>query len=144
MLPTILLIAFPNLEDDGGEVTAPPDYRYNCIAWAVGVTDDVWWPTGPRNFWPADVLMELTIDAFVAALETMGYSPAADGVLEPGVEKAALYTIGSVPTHAARQLPDGRWSSKLGGDCLISHNTPAGVEGAVYGTVALYLRRPRV
>ena len=42
------------------------------------------------------------------------YFPTVDESLEPGFEKVALYALGGVPKHAARQLSSGRWSSKLG------------------------------
>jgi hypothetical protein len=42
MLPPVLLAAFPDLESDDPVVTHPADRGYNCVAWAVGVTD-AWW-----------------------------------------------------------------------------------------------------
>lgn len=141
MLPSILLAAFPDLDADGGVVTHAPDPAYNCVAWAVGVTNAVWWPDDPDAYWPPGVANQLTVDALVAALATAGYVPCADGVYEPGFEKAIIYARGGVPTHVARQLADGRWSSKLGLDCTVSHATPGGVEGVVYGSVVAYLRR---
>lgn len=45
------------------------------------------------------------------------------------------------PTHAARQLPDGTWTSKLGKDVDISHDSLDGLSGDRYGTPALILRR---
>ncbi|MCI0701929.1 MAG: hypothetical protein L0241_12680 [Planctomycetia bacterium] len=51
------------------------------------------------------------------------------GEVETGGEKIALYALASVPTHAARQLPDGKWTSKLGRGPLVRHNTTHGVEG---------------
>jgi hypothetical protein len=141
VLPPVLLAAFPNLDADGGVVTHPPDPAYNCVAWVVGVTDAAWWPNDPDGYWPPGVPDELTVDAVVAALATVGYVPCADGGHEPGFEKAAVYARDGAPTHAARQLADGRWSSKLGRDITVSHATPSGVEGAVYGSVVVYLRR---
>jgi hypothetical protein len=44
--------------------------------------------------------------------------------------------------HAARQLPTGRWTSKLGKAVDIEHDTPEGVTGPVYGAVVKFLRRP--
>jgi hypothetical protein len=85
---------------------------------------------------------ELTVSAMTAALATVGYAPCDDGAAEAGFEKAAVYARGGVPTHVAKQLPGGRWSSKLGKDCVVSHATTAGLEGAVYGRVVAYLRRP--
>jgi hypothetical protein len=142
MLPPILLIAFPNLDADGGVVLQPPDPAYNCVAWAAGETDAVWWPADPDGYWPPGAPDELTLAAVAAALATVGYAPCADDAYEPGFEKAAVYARGGTPTHVARQLADGRWTSKLGRDCLVSHATPSGVEGAVYGSVTMYLRRP--
>lgn len=135
MLPPVLHIAFPDLEADGGAVIHPPDPAYNCVAWAAGVTDTLWWPADPDGYWPPGVPDELT-------LATVGYALCADDNYELGSEKAAVYTRGGIPTHVARQLSSGRWSSKLGRDYLVSHATPNGVEGTVYGSVAMYLRRP--
>ncbi len=142
VVPPVLLAAFPDLGADAPTVDHPPDGRYNCVAWAAGRTDAWWWPGDPAGYWPPGVPDELTVAAVVAALGTVGYSPCLDGRPEPDVEKAAVYARGGVPTHVARQLPDGRWSSKLGRDCVVSHATPGSVEGAVYGTVVEYLRRP--
>ncbi len=144
MLPPVLEAAFPDLPDDDPVVIHPPDPRFNCVAWAVGVTDAWWWPGDPDDYWPAGVPDELTVDAVVAALGTAGYALCDDGRPEPGFEKAAVYAKGGVPTHVAKQLPGGRWSSKLGRDCVVSHATTGGVAGAVYGQVVTFLKRPVV
>lgn len=141
-VPDVLLAAFPGLESDDAVSTGLPDDGYNCVAWAVGVTDRRWWPLGLKTVWPPGAPAELTVSAFVAALAAAGYILCDDGSTEPGFEKAALYARAGVPTHVARQLPGGRWSSKLGLDCLVEHATPAGLEGAVYGSVVTYLKRP--
>lgn len=141
MVPPILLLAFPDLESNGPVVTHPADPAYNCVAWAVGVTDAWWWPDDQR-YWPPGVADELTLATMIAALGTVGYVPCDDGVAEIGFEKAAVYAKAGVPTHVAKQLPGGRWSSKLGKDCVVSHASVAGLEGAVYGGVVAYLRRP--
>lgn len=44
------------------------------------------------------------------------------------------------PTHAARQLPDGWWTSKLGRQIDIEHELSA-IEGPAYGKVAILLAR---
>jgi hypothetical protein len=61
--------------------------------------------------------------------------------LEPGYEKVALFALGGSVKHAARQLPDGRWTSKMGRDIDIRHDEVDGVSGPFYGDVVLYLRR---
>lgn len=141
-LPPIILAAFPGLESDAAEVMRPADPLFNCVAWAAGVSDAVWWPGDPDAYWPPGAPDALTLAAFISALGTVGYATCASGGAETGYEKAAIYAFAGVPTHVARQLADGRWTSKLGRDCLVAHATPGGVEGAVYGSVATYLRRP--
>ena len=60
----------------------------------------------------------------------------------------ALYgDAGGAPTHVARQLPSGAWTSKLGDWEDIEHQTLASLEerpGAApaYGKVARILKRP--
>lgn len=78
--------------------------------------------------------------AFEQAFKTIGYARAADGELEAGYEKIAIYAVGSKPTHAAKQLPDGKWSSKLGALEDISHQLE-GVENTEYGAVAFFMKR---
>jgi hypothetical protein len=131
--------AFPSLTDF--TVTSPPSRRYNCVAWAVGTNDDWWWPNG-LNYWPPDAPLEVTLSAFIAAFTTLGYETCADDTPADGFQKVALYALpdGQV-THMARQLPSGRWTSKLGKAEDVEHGSPAELEGAVYGAVVWYMRR---
>ncbi len=86
--------------------------------------------------------MDDNLPAFVAAFETLGYEPCADGALEGGFEKIAIYRSPSGVQHVARQLGTGRWTSKLGGLEDIEHDSPTELEGVEYGRVVQYLRRP--
>jgi len=132
---------FPRLHPGNHEITSPPTPRYNCIAWAAGDDERTWWPDVDEvAYWPDNVPRVETIETFVDAFRTLGYLPCEDGEFEPGHEKIALYAHRGVPTHAARQLPDGRWSSKLGRSVDIAH-TPDALDGPLYGVAALYLRR---
>jgi hypothetical protein len=87
---------------------------------------------------------EETLDAFVAALATRGFLPCPSHALEQGLEKIALFAAGRVPTHAARQLANGWWTSKLGSNFDIDHATVEGVVSGVYGDpmVFLSIKRP--
>lgn len=135
-------LAFPRLEAEGYRETSKPTCEYNCIAWAAGDPERWWWPS-PEAYWPKGVEEDATIECFVAAFRTRGYERCRDGALEPGFEKVALYADASgTPTHAARQLPSGRWTSKLGAMMDLEH-TLKGLEGPAYGTVAAFLRRKR-
>jgi hypothetical protein len=61
--------------------------------------------------------------------------------LELGFEKVALYGLAESYTHAARQLPDGRWTSKLGNEEDIEHDSPEAVAGGLYGELVLFMKR---
>jgi hypothetical protein len=135
---------FPGLRDTPYRVTSLATRDYNCIAWAAGDTAHWWWPDNDPDatvFWPPGVALEETLAAFVAAFAVLGYSPCSGEEPEPGFEKVALFARDGVPTHAARQLPDGRWTSKLGLREDIEHDLHA-VGGELYGTVVQLLKRP--
>jgi hypothetical protein len=138
---------FPDLYGTNYRITSPATDDYNCIAWASGVASAWWWavsePLDPAIQWPDGASRELTLSAFKAAFATLGFVPCDGEELESGVERGALFAdhIG-VPTHAARQLPNGNWTSKLGQSVDIEHPLRA-VEGDIYGTVVQILKRPR-
>jgi hypothetical protein len=134
---------FPNLKEEHHSVTSPATREYNCIAWAAGDTQNWWWPDEMGvGYWPSNVPREPTILAFVLAYGTVGFMPSDDGTFEVGFEKIALYSLAGEPTHAARQLPNGRWTSKLGDFEDIEHADLACLGGPCYGQVATYLKRP--
>jgi hypothetical protein len=139
--------ALPNLNDQNCVETSQRTRTYNCIAWAAGDDQRWWWPGPMQGYWPADVPREETVEAFLQAFATLGYVDCADGALEQGVEKVAIYAemVGGVPspTHAARQLPDGRWTSKIGPFEDVEHTTVNDVNCPTYGVPVRYLRRPR-
>jgi hypothetical protein len=63
--------------------------------------------------------------------------------LEPGIEKIALYALNDLPTHAARQLSNGWWTSKLGPHVDIEHIHPDAIAGGIYGEVVALMSRTR-
>jgi hypothetical protein len=126
-------------------ITSPKDDDYNCISWTVGDTTQWWWPNeadAPRSaYWPPGVPREQTLEAFCDAFATLGYAVCNDDRLEAGYEKIALFAVMGTPKHAARQLPSGRWTSKLGEREDIEHALHD-LTGMVYGSVVLVLKRP--
>ncbi len=136
---------FPGLRGRNYQVTSPRDDAYNCIAWAAGDTADWWWPDeGGRpksSRWPAGVPRVLTLEAFREAFATLGYAVCEREEAEPGFEKIALFALTGMPKHAARQLPNGRWTSKLGPMEDIEHELHD-LTGMVYGSVVLVMKRP--
>lgn len=131
---------FPRLTEQNHQVTSPPDVTYNCIAWCAGDTRH-WWQ--PGVCWPVRASRdECGIAALVEAFRALGYDGGADESVEAGVEKVAVYGSGLVYTHAARQLPTGRWTSKLGKAEDIEHDRPDDVAGGVYGELVEVMKRP--
>lgn len=82
------------------------------------------------------------MSGFQALFALFGYLPCAEEDVEEGFEKVALFADSSGnPKHAARQLTTGRWTSKLGRMEDIEHEL-RDLEGAIYGSVVLILKRP--
>lgn len=135
---------FPGLAIDSYLVTSPASIRYNCIAWAAGDEEHWWWPGyKPYAYWPVGIPESIKIESFQEAYATLGYQPCSDGEIEPGFEKIAIFVSDSgKPTHAARQLPSGRWTSKLGKSEDIEHNLKD-LEGRRYGKVSFFMKRTK-
>ena len=143
MTSLTLETAFPGLVGSPWSVTSPIAREYNCIAWAAG-QDDVWmWPDSSGfSFWPDGVAREETIEAFVELFQRLGYAITSSAELDENTEKIAIFALHQKPTHAARQLPEGSWTSKCGKNVDIIH-TLAALEGEHYGYVHCILARPR-
>ena len=94
-------------------------------------------------FWPASPPVEdFGIGVLERAFMELGFVDCSlDDALEPGYEKVALYGSGAFYTHAAKQLPTGKWTSKLGRDVDIEHDSPENVAGGVYAEVVQIMRR---
>ena len=135
--------AFPGLSGSDYEITSQATPSYNCIAWAAG-EDFRWWEPDPFRlyFWPDDVPRNPDIDSYLRAFVNMGYELCQDDTLEAGFQKVAIYQgLNGQPSHMARQRQDGSWTSKLGSDVDIVHESLAHLEGLVYGKAFCFLRR---
>ena len=119
---------FPSLRASDYSVTSPATTRYNCFAWALGI-DDRW--IEPDEDDPRRIFSEA------------GFAEVSDAEADPATDKIALYADELGVTHAARQLPNGRWTSKLGNWEDIEHADPDSLTGSLYGSLLLILSRPR-
>lgn len=146
----VLLSAFENLTADNFQITSARDRKYNCIAWAAEESNVNWWPLpellngSPVGgvYWPEGVGLDVTLPNFIRAFRRIGYRECDHGELEDGFEKIVLFVDASgIPTHAARQLQDGKWTSKLGKLNDISHDTAECAGGTEYGQPHQYMRR---
>jgi hypothetical protein len=139
-----LFAFFPKLRraGDSFRITSPATCEYNCIAWALQADTQRWWWPGEFGYWPDNCPREATMSAFIRTFAAAGFERCSHSRREIGKEKIALYALEDIPTHAARQLPNGRWTSKLGKDMDIEHRLKD-IEGPCYGKVALVFRRPK-
>jgi hypothetical protein len=132
---------FPRLFGGQYQVKSHKTRRYNCIAWAAEHNDD-WWEASVDGVWPEGILDDGTVAAAICLFESLGYTQTDDSTWEPGFKKVAIYkSEGAYYTHAARQLPGGRWTSKLGKGQDIEHDTLASLTGTLYGTIAQIMRK---
>ncbi len=138
-----LMTDFPRLSPPAQfEITSDKSAKYNCIAWAAGETHRKWWPDKMRvDYWPPGVPRETTLTAFIATFQKLGYEPSDHADLESGFEKIAIFAKpAGTPAHAARQLPNGKWTSKLGRLQDIEHSL-TDVECTTYGQVKQFMKR---
>lgn len=138
----------PSLNRHNNRIKSKKSTSYNCIAYAAGVTNANWWPSyHPDAYWPPNAPVDPTIEAFIKAFELLGYTVSASGgAYVKGVEKVALYSkdgsMSGHPTHAARQIGDNKWKSKLG-HCYDIEHTEDAVSSGIYGRIAVFLERPK-
>ena len=134
---------FPDLVEAGYRVTSEATPNYNCIAWALEKDDVVLWPDSMDQFsWPRNFPREEKMEVFIVFFQSFGYMICENESFEPGYEKIALYIDPhGRGSHAAKQLRNGKWTSKLGPDEDIEPNTLAGLAGDKLGVVGKILKR---
>jgi hypothetical protein len=135
--------AFPHL--GAWACKSPATRKYNCYAFAAGDKAQRWEPDpGLLYYWPAGVVRNYSISAFIAAYQTIYYQLCVDGLPDLLYEKICIYaTADGIVRHVARQIFDGRWISKLGHEEDIIHQTPESLRSAVYGQPVNFMKRTR-
>jgi hypothetical protein len=116
---------FPAFDSADYAVTSEETIAYNCFAWALDVS--AW--------------IEPDDNEPFALFERAGYRVVSDATLEPGIQKIVVYADEVGFTHAARQLPTGRWTSKLGSWEDIEQAEPFDLTGPLYGTLFIFMAR---
>lgn len=142
---------FPKLSQDKNfKVTSKDTPVYNCIAWAYKIDNRWMWPnTGEYTFldgvhyWPSDEILDCDVSNFIEAFMLKGYECCENSDFEPDYRKIALYVKPDTTecTHAARELSNGCWSSKLGKSNDIQHGTPETIENDDYGKVFCFMKK---
>ena len=136
----MLIEAFPNLSGEDFEIVEQPSQRYNCIAYAAGDTTEWWWPNG-IVYWPPWATLDNRMESLKEVFAGLEYEQCEDGNVEEGYEKVALYEVQGRFEHAALQMPNGRWRSKMGAGPVIEHRSPESLSGGMYGNPTVYMRR---
>src|ERR1700732_2591303 len=132
---------FPQLVTTGYLRTSCPTIDYNCIAWAMSDNKHWWEPDQDGLFvWPDTLQRSYALFAFVNLFKHHGYQKCSNDVLEAGYDKIAIYTISRQFKHVARQLADGKWTSKLGCCDDITH-TLDGLKGGTYGLPTIFMKK---
>ena len=135
-----LIAVFPNLAREDFEIVEEPSSRYNCIAYAAGRADDWWWPDG-INYWPPWATLTDRIASLVEVFAGLGYEQCDDSRAQAGYQKVALYEVQGEMKHAAAQMPNSRWRSKMGQGPVIEHRSPESLSGGPYGEATVYMRK---
>ena len=136
---------FPRLSGTNYSITSEAELQYNCIAWAAG-DNTRWWEPDPEDlyYWPEEARREYSVRAYAEAFLSLGFEICQDAIWEEGMEKVAIFAdANDIPTHAARQLAGGAWTSKLGQAEDIRHSELDHVSGAYYGDPVVVLQRRR-
>ena len=124
-----LIRDFPNLANEYFDIIDPRPDVYNCIAHAAGDTSQPW-SDAPEDYWPPQVPRNPTVRGLENLFKWLGFKKCHNPRLDPGYQKVALYASKNLWTHAALQMQNGCWRSKLGKrGPLIEHQTPHGVAG---------------
>jgi hypothetical protein len=98
---------------------------------------------GSGVYWPPGIPALPSMSGVIAAYRACGYEVCDSGDVAAGFEKIAIFADDAgEPRHAARQLPSGAWTSKLGTHVDIEHQDCDAVGGVFYGEPRVYMRRP--
>jgi hypothetical protein len=137
---------FPKLASSGYGITSAATESYNCVAWVLRDIAQWWAPDLSGAAWMSGANGETEIEAYIALFSFHGFERCDDDELVESVEKIAIYGDDEFFDHVAFQLPDGRWSSKLGELNDIKHDTLDGLAGSgyfEYSEMIQFMQRPR-
>ena len=139
----MLISKFPQLAGEHYEIVDAPTEQYNCIAYAAGDTSR-WWDYNENYHWPDHASRSNSMESLKQVFLGLGFEQCNDSRLENGYQKVALYEQQGCWTHAAIQMPNGRWRSKMGQGPVIEHQSPQSLSSGTYGEPTIYMRRATV
>lgn len=141
---TLVGVFGPKLEADPNfKLTSAQTYRYNCIAYAMGM-EDRWVDTlnVPWHWWPP-VKKDMSLDCLITAFEYLGFEACGmDDSIENDYDKVVLYQKNNEWRHAARVLEANKYHSKFGESFDGTHSNGDVLE-IKYGTPYQVMKRSR-
>lgn len=143
---------FPLLANDPNFIiTSKQTPDYNCIAWAADVSNAWYQPIdnppiqfdGVKYDWPFDLPNDKSLATYKCLFENKRYVECSNFDFDVNFKKIALYIdpVTNFCTHAARQLRNGHWTSKLGREFDIQHSDPTLIAGGLYGVIGCYMQQ---
>lgn len=131
----------PLKNDANFKLLSPFSFQYNCIAFAMGMTDrwvddsDIAW-----HWWPP-IEKGPSVDHLKRAFRYFGFEECGmDDSIDELYDKIAIYHLAGRWTHAAKIVAAGIYHSKFGESYDGCHSS-GGVLRAQYGDVCLIMRR---
>lgn len=139
-----LISYFPKLREDVNfEIKSDCTPVYNCIAWAMDITDRWVDPDDdiPGHWWPQGVAKDMACETLIRAFEAVGFSVSPDSHYEAEYDKVALYALDEEWTHAAKIISDHAEHSKFGESWDGTHSHDI-FQDTIYGKEYAYMKRP--
>ena len=140
LLKQHLNLKFPKLKNEDYNIVGDYSDKYNCIAYAAGDTNRSWSITQGNYYWPDYATRTRSIESLKQVFVGIGYEQCNDNKIENGYKKIALYESEEGWTHAAIQMPNGYWRSKLGDGPIIEHKNPQSLSNKEYGKPTIYMK----
>lgn len=132
--------SFPNSEKEPFIITSPENTHYNCVAWALGDTEN-WWEPDEDYCWLPHLELDDRLQTVQQLFEYFGFEVVSQPDWENQIEKIALYSNdGLFCSHVAKQTVDGHWTSKLGISFDVKHSLQT-LEAGIYGHLAVVLQK---
>ena len=104
-------------------------------------SEGLWINLLKRNAAPPWATLTNRIESLKEAFTGLGYEQCHDRGATAGYQKVALYEAQGRMQHAAIQMPNGRWRSKMGRGPVIEHRNPNSLSGGRYGQATIIMRR---
>jgi hypothetical protein len=127
------------------ERKSDPTTDYNCLAWAVE-NNQKWF--NPERFcagyyWPKGVERHWSMKTVIHVLSEYGFDEEVElATFEDGIVKVAIYAdVDEYPTHFARQLANGKWTSKAGELIDFEHDSLECLHCDDYGKVTKIVQK---